>query len=132
MQAVRGALRRNGGQMSSSIFMVVPGVDSAGPGQLRVMPEEPYEEEAVLQRALAAFPEVLAGGTTSDGEQRKLVLIDREVGVPKTDMGSAWFSLDHLFVDEWAVPVFVEVKRSSDTRSRREVVAQLLEYAANG
>jgi len=27
---------------------------------------------------------------------------------------------------------FVEVKRASDTRARREVVAQMLDYAANG
>src|SRR5262249_40284561 len=30
------------------------------------------------------------------------------------------------------VPVVVEVKRSSDTRIRREVVGQMLDYAANG
>jgi hypothetical protein len=30
------------------------------------------------------------------------------------------------------VPTLVEVKRSGDTRARREVVAQMLEYAANG
>src|SRR3954451_13322596 len=42
------------------------------------------------------------------------------------------WSLDHLFVDQDAVPTLVEVKRSSDTRIRREVVGQLLEYAANG
>jgi hypothetical protein len=30
------------------------------------------------------------------------------------------------------VPTFVEVKRASDTRARREVVAQMLDYAANG
>lgn len=30
------------------------------------------------------------------------------------------------------MPTFVEVKRASDTRSRREVVAQMLDYAANG
>ena len=31
-----------------------------------------------------------------------------------------------------AVPTLVEVKRSSDTRIRREVVGQMLDYAANG
>ncbi len=30
------------------------------------------------------------------------------------------------------MPTFVEVKRASDTRSRREIVAQMLDYAANG
>jgi hypothetical protein len=34
-------------------------------------------------------------------------------------------------VDEAGVPTLVEVKRSSDTRARREVVAQILDYAAN-
>jgi hypothetical protein len=40
--------------------------------------------------------------------------------------------VDHLAVDQDAVPTFVEVKRASDTRARREVVAQMLDYAANG
>ena len=30
------------------------------------------------------------------------------------------------------MPTFIEVKRASDTRARREVVAQMLDYAANG
>jgi hypothetical protein len=37
-----------------------------------------------------------------------------------------------LFIDQDGVPTLVEVKRSSDTRIRREVVGQLIEYAANG
>lgn len=37
-----------------------------------------------------------------------------------------------MFVDQDAVPTLVEVKRSSDTRIRREVVGQMLDYAANG
>jgi hypothetical protein len=35
-------------------------------------------------------------------------------------------------VDRDAVPTFVEVKRASHTRARREAVAQMLDYAANG
>jgi len=46
------------------------------------------------------------------------------------DSGDRW-SLDHLFLDQDAVPTLVEVKRSSDTRLRREVVGQMLDYAAN-
>jgi hypothetical protein len=41
------------------------------------------------------------------------------------------WSLDHLFFDQDAVPTLIEVKRSSDTRIRREVVGQMLDYAAN-
>jgi hypothetical protein len=46
------------------------------------------------------------------------------------DAGGRW-SVDHLFLDEAAVPTLVEVKRSTDTRIRREVVGQMLDYAAN-
>jgi hypothetical protein len=42
------------------------------------------------------------------------------------------WSLDHLFLDQDGVPTFVECKRAADTRARREVVAQMLDYAANG
>ncbi len=46
------------------------------------------------------------------------------------DATGRW-SVDHLFLDQDAVPTLVEVKRSSDTRIRREVVGQLIDYAAN-
>ena len=39
--------------------------------------------------------------------------------------------MDHLLLDQHGRPTFVEVKRSSDTRIRREVVGQMLDYAAN-
>jgi hypothetical protein len=45
--------------------------------------------------------------------------------------GGAQWSADHVFLDQDAVPTIVEVKRSSDTRIRREVVGQMLDYAAN-
>ena len=46
------------------------------------------------------------------------------------DERTRW-SLDHLFIDGDGVPTLVEVKRSSDPRARREVVAQMLDYAAS-
>jgi hypothetical protein len=45
--------------------------------------------------------------------------------------GAGRWSLDHLLVDQDAVPTLIEVKRSSDSRIRREVVGQMLDYAAN-
>ena len=53
------------------------------------------------------------------------------MGVADREDGRDRWSLDHLFVDQDAIPTFVEVKRSSDTRIRREVVGQMLDYAAN-
>jgi hypothetical protein len=47
------------------------------------------------------------------------------------DAAGRW-SVDHLFLDQDAVPTLVEVKRSSEPRIRREVVGQMLDYAANG
>src|SRR5579872_6928509 len=43
----------------------------------------------------------------------------------------ALWSLDHLFIDQDGIPTLVEVKRGTDTRIRREVVGQMLDYAAN-
>jgi hypothetical protein len=100
--------------------------------ELKVLVDQPYESEDVLQRALADLPAVLAGGATSGEHERRLLLIRREKGIPTVDTGSATFSVDHLFVDPDGVPVVVEVKRSSNTRIRREVVGQMLDYAANG
>lgn len=66
------------------------------------------------------------------GESSELLLVSREQGVPGEEGGGSRWSLDHLFIDRDGVPVLVEVKRAVDTRARREVVAQMLDYAANG
>lgn len=58
-------------------------------------------------------------------------MIAREAALPDAEEAGARWSVDHLFLDEEAVPTLVEVKRSSDTRIRREVVGQMLDYAAN-
>jgi hypothetical protein len=59
------------------------------------------------------------------------LLIEQECGVPAREAGADRWSIDHLFIDQDAIPTIVEVKRSSDTRIRREVVGQMLDYAAN-
>lgn len=97
-----------------------------------VLQQSPYDSEKVLQKALAQFPQVIAGATTSGVNEPQLLLISREMSVPGGDASGRSFSLDHLFIDSECVPVFVEVKRASDTRIRREVVGQMLDYAANG
>lgn len=99
---------------------------------LVVLTEQPYATEDVLQQALAEYPEVIAGPSTAGSEGGKLLLVKREMGVPGTEGGASVWSLDHLFLDADGVPVVVEVKRSTDTRIRREVVGQMLDYAANG
>ena len=62
---------------------------------------------------------------------RRWILISREQGIPETpDAGDMW-AVDHLLIDQDAVPTLVEVKRGSNSQLRREVVGQMLDYAAH-
>lgn len=96
------------------------------------MKNEPYESEDLLQELLGTYPDLLAGGQMNAGEPRRWLLVRRELGISGGEGEASRWSLDHLFIDQDAVPTLVEVKRSSDTRLRREVVGQMLDYAANG
>lgn len=100
--------------------------------QLNEMVETPYEKEEILQVLLERYPDLLPGDQIDPEDPRRWLLISREMGVPSREMGAGTWSLDHLFLDQDAVPTFVECKRAGDTRARREVVAQMLDYAANG
>jgi hypothetical protein len=95
------------------------------------MTEQPYSNEDLLQKLLEDYPELLGGDQVDTIARRRLLLISREYGVPGEENGSDRWSLDHLFIDQEGIPTLVEVKRSSDTRLRREVVGQMLDYAAN-
>jgi hypothetical protein len=100
-------------------------------GKLVEMTKQSYAAEDVLQKLIATYPELLAGDE-DPSDRNRWVLIEREVPVADRPDAAGRWSLDHLFVDQDGVPTLVEVKRSSDTRIRREVVGQMLEYAANG
>jgi hypothetical protein len=60
------------------------------------------------------------------------MLVKREMPVPDPYTGVGRWDIDLFLVDQAGTPTFVECKRFLDTRSRREVVGQVLEYAANG
>lgn len=111
--------------MSDQIFLI------QGDSQLVEMQESVYDSEALLQELLEKYPDLLAGGQMNDAAPRRWLLIRREMRIPGEEDGSGRWSLDHLFVDQDAIPTLVEVKRSTDTRIRREVVGQMLDYAAN-
>ncbi len=102
-----------------------------GEGELVRMDQEDYDSEPVLQKLLAKYPDLLAGDQIDDAEPRRWVLITREARIPGEESGAGRLALDHLFLDQDGIPTLVEVKRSSDTRVRREVVGQMLDYAAN-
>lgn len=83
--------------------------------------------EAELQEIVEKNPELLSRAW--DTQPRKLYLISREQDIHAEEDSGNSFSLDHLLVDSEGIPVLVEVKRSTDTRIRREVAAQILDYA---
>lgn len=89
------------------------------------MSEQVYESEDMLQQIVETNPHLLARAWSEN--PCRLFLIQREFEIAESGGSAYW--LDHLFVAEDAVPVLVEVKRSSDTRIRREVVGQMLDYA---
>ena len=100
-------------------------------GGLHPLEERPYGSEDLLQGLLGSYPDLLAGDQIDEQTPRRWLLVSREIGVPVEEAGADLMSLDHLFLDQDAIPTLVEVKRSSDTRIRREVVGQMLDYAAN-
>ena len=94
------------------------------------MEESAYDSEELLQKLLEDYPDLLAGDQINQDEPRQWLLISREMEISSEDSENRW-SVDHLFLDQDGIPTLVEVKRSSDTRLRREVVGQMLDYAAN-
>ena len=111
--------------MSDGIFLI------QADGQLVEMTEQAYDSEALLQRLLADYPNLLAGNQINPSTPRRWLLVRREAGLPSEEAGANRWSVDHLFLDQEGIPTLVEVKRSTDTRIRREVVGQMLDYAAN-
>ena len=110
--------------MNGSIFVV-------NGGQVIELKEQKYENETVFQELIEKYPNILAGDQITPEEPRRWLFVSREMGVPSQQNGGTQWFLDHLFIDHEGIPTFIEVKRSTDTRIRREVVAQMLDYAAN-
>lgn len=111
--------------MSNKVYLL------DGNGGMKAMEEAPYEAEDILQELVALHPELLAGEQMTADAPRRWLLASREMAVGDDETNQARWSIDHLFLDQDAVPTLVEVKRSTDTRIRREVVGQMLDYAAN-
>ena len=99
--------------------------------QIVELHNQPYDSEALLQELLANYPSLLAGDQMTGDVPVKWLFIAREAGIPGEEGGGNRWALDHIFIDQNGIPTLVEVKRSTDNRIRREVVGQMLDYAAN-
>jgi hypothetical protein len=81
------------------------------------MKETPYDSEALLQGLLADYSNLLVGDQIDPDNPRRWLLVTREMrvsGDESTDRGY----LDHLFLDQDAVPTLVEEKREHPNPSR--------------
>lgn len=85
-----------------------------------VVDQAGFANEAQLQDALAATPDLLR-----QGDEPALALVARELVLPEAG------SLDLLFVSSDGLPVAVEVKLEANGQSRREVVAQAVDYLSS-
>lgn len=89
-------------------------------------------ESSELQDLLERNPHLLPSDQIYPDNPPQWLLVKREMPVIDPGTGSERWSIDFLFVDHMAIPTLVECKRCDDTGSRRKVIAQMLEYAANG
>ncbi len=111
--------------MKDKIFLIMP--DKT----LQELEATAYVREDLLQRLLSDYPDLLAGYQMNEANPRRWLLVAREMGIADDLDASERWSLDHLFLDQDGTPTLVEVKRATDTRIRREVAGQMLDYAAN-
>ena len=101
-------------------------------GRLEPLEEERFSTEDELQALIAEHPEVLDGEQMRPDDPLRWILITREQGIAESSSdATARWAVDHLIVDQDAVPTLVEVKRGSSPEIRRTIVGQMLEYAAH-
>lgn len=82
--------------------------------------------EDALQSLLQRYPQIIPGKQIDpvSEDPPRFALLRREMPV------GGW-SLDHLYVDQRGVFTLVETKLIQNPESRREVIGQIIEYAAN-
>ena len=90
------------------------------------------KEDEELQNILEKNPDLLPGDQINPEDPRRWLIIEREMPVPDPASGSDRWSIDFFFADQSGMPTFIECKRYEDSRSRREVIGQMFDYAANG
>lgn len=111
--------------MASGIFLI------NNNDELIELSETSFESEDIFQDLLGKYPNLLAGELIDPDNPRNWILVTREMGIPGSEYTGDRWAVDHLFLDQDGIPTLVEVKRSSDSRIRREVIGQMLDYAAN-
>lgn len=86
-----------------------------------MLEHRPFDTEDELQSLIFDHPETLPGNC---------VLLTREKGVPESSGSGANWWVDLLFIDDDGIPTLIEVKKASNSETRRSVVGQMLDYAS--
>lgn len=92
--------------------------------------EQVLESEHVHE-VVRKHPELLGGDHFDPDEPRRWIVLASEVPVPEPEEGRDNWSLDLLLADQDATPTLVECKVERNAESRREIIGQMIEYAAN-
>ena len=92
-------------------------------GALEPVVERRFETELMLEKLVAQHPELLAGEQMRPDDPLRWILI-------KPQMEIEGWAVDLLLIDQDARPTLVEVKRGSNREIRRNIVGQMLDYAA--
>ena len=92
-------------------------------GALEPLTEVRFETEDLLQELIGQHPELLAGEQMRPDDPLRWILVRREMPI------EGW-AVDHLLLDQDSRPTLVEVKRGDNREIRRNIVGQMLDYAA--
>ena len=92
-------------------------------GEIEPLAEQRFETEAILEELIALHPELLAGEQMRPDDPLRWILI-------KPQMPIEGWAVDLLLIDQRSYPTLVEVKRGSNREIRRNIVGQMLDYAA--
>ena len=80
-------------------------------GQLDPMMEEQFALEDKLQELVANHPGLLSGEQMNPDNSRRFILTGQAQGIADIVGGGHRWSLEHLLIDQDAIPTLVEAKR---------------------
>ena len=77
---------------------------SAGDGKPEALNETPFPTEDELQALIAEHPQLLDGAQIRPGDARRWFLVTREKGIAASAGAAARWAVDHVIIDQDAVP----------------------------
>ncbi|MCK9631123.1 MAG: hypothetical protein M0R30_05715 [Methanoregula sp.] len=98
--------------------------------EIRQLDPKMYEKEEVLHSLLATHPNLLFSDYP-DLNDIGLLLIKNEAPTYESEEAVRPSWLDILLIGNDCIPVFIEVKLSTNPEIRRTIVGQVMEYAGN-